>query len=457
MSKTEERTVEPEGKPTMARRRTLLSLIAAALAAAALIACSGAGPMPAAPDEERQTVTEKTGTAPPTETAETEVEEPQKASAPGQGSTAVHGGKTGTPQPSSVIKTSPAKARANAAGSTSAGTVSIEDIMENGLDNVGASPVHLAVRGTPVDGSARCQWRGIARTKDQRDDTVRMMIGLEPDEEMAHAEYLSVLFEVTVDTIQPDLPTVLKSNFESIARGGLSEEFQFLTCFADYSVTEYLLGTGPATITVAHDNLAESPSYALYSKAHAAGDYGTEALRTEEQHQDGMDVEAEETARINLPTGEEVVFLAPMGAHNAIAFEAWQSIAQWPTETDEEGTLHITRPELPEFEDDHEITLQDLRTRITAAASTDSFADDRVANASEPDTVLPGHRRLRRHHTRRRLGRDLHARNAARQWAYVKAQPPPETNEGLVSDCNALLQAKDMLEGTSEPELVQGS
>ena len=31
-----------------------------------------------------------------------------------------------------------------------------------------------------------------------------------------------------------------------------------------------------------------------------------------------------------------------MGAHHAIAFEAWQIVAQWPVTQDEDGTLSIT-------------------------------------------------------------------------------------------------------------------
>ena len=262
MSKTVNRTAAPESKTITSARRILLPIITAALMATVAMACSDTMPTPTAPTENRQTATEQRGTAPPTTTPRPTPQE----------TTAAQPRRTQKNQPVADNEPTPAKATANAAGSQSSDTVTIENILENGLANVGASPVHLALRATPVTESTRCQWRGIARTPQQRNDTVRMLLNLQPDEETPHPEYLSILFDTTADTIQPDLPTILKSNFESIARGGLSEEFLFLRCFIDYTITEYLLGTGPDTLTIAFDNLGESPSYHLYLKAHTAGD-----------------------------------------------------------------------------------------------------------------------------------------------------------------------------------------
>ena len=43
---------------------------------------------------------------------------------------------------------------------------SVEEVLEEGLHLAGASPVHLAVRGTADEGSLRCEWRGVARTNE---------------------------------------------------------------------------------------------------------------------------------------------------------------------------------------------------------------------------------------------------------------------------------------------------
>ena len=46
---------------------------------------------------------------------------------------------------------------------------SVEEVLEKGLALAEASPVHLAFRGSGAAGSVRCEWRGIARTPEQRD------------------------------------------------------------------------------------------------------------------------------------------------------------------------------------------------------------------------------------------------------------------------------------------------
>ena len=80
-----------------------------------------------------------------------------------------------------------------------------------------------------------------------------------------------------------------------------------------------------------------------------------------------------------------MVFLAPMGAHNAIAVEAWQAVAQGDLQTDDEGVVHAVRYGVPEGDPEYTQTLANLTTRITTAAVSDAFADDRLGNADELD------------------------------------------------------------------------
>ena len=46
---------------------------------------------------------------------------------------------------------------------------SVEEVLEKGLELSGASPVHLAFRGTAQSDTVRCGWRGVVRTLDQPD------------------------------------------------------------------------------------------------------------------------------------------------------------------------------------------------------------------------------------------------------------------------------------------------
>ena len=95
---------------------------------------------------------------------------------------------------------------------------------------------------------------------------------------------------MTLDTLDPDYRETAKANFLAIARGGESMDYLFLTCFADYAVTNFLLGTGttPTTVTVAYDRMDEAASYDLYVREHDTGTYGTEALKTRGEYEAGL-------------------------------------------------------------------------------------------------------------------------------------------------------------------------
>ena len=152
----------------------------------------------------------------------------------------------------------------------------VEEILEHGLRQGDASPVHVAFQGTPDVDSIRCDWRGIARTAAQRDDSVRYWLGLAPEDTLPHPAVVEILLMSALDAIEPPYIETAKSNFRAIARGGLSREYLFLTCFADYTVSSYLLGSGPTTITAAYDRMGEAASYELYVREHAAGGHGSD-------------------------------------------------------------------------------------------------------------------------------------------------------------------------------------
>ena len=156
----------------------------------------------------------------------------------------------------------------------------VEEILEAGLRLAGASPVHIALRGTASRESVRCAWRGIARTPTQRARTIRFWLGLEPGAAVPDALYVETLFTVTLDTLNPRFRETAKSNFLAIARGGLSTEYLFLACYADYAVSEHLLGSATSTLTVAYDRMGEAHSYELYLREHSDGSYGNEPPRS---------------------------------------------------------------------------------------------------------------------------------------------------------------------------------
>ena len=139
-------------------------------------------------------------------------------------------------------------------------TPTVEEVLEKGLRLAEASPVHLAVRGTGVSSSTRCDWRGIARTLAQREAAIRFWLGIAATDTVPSASFLEILFTVTLDTLDPEYKETAKSNFLAIARGGLSTEYLFLTCYVDFTASEYLLGAGPTTITLGYDRMGRSVS-----------------------------------------------------------------------------------------------------------------------------------------------------------------------------------------------------
>ena len=261
-------------------------------------------------------------------------------------------------------------------------TPTVEELLKDGLHLAGASPVHLAIRGTPAADSVRCAWRGVARTASQREEAIRFWLRLDATDPIPAAAYLETLFAAVLDTLNPDHRETAKANFLAIARGGESMDYLFLTCFADYAVTNFLLGTGttPTTVTVAYDRMDEAASYDLYVREHDSGTYGSDPLQTRGDYETGLQaqvVAAEKALSDEIGGREAVVFLAPMGAHNAIGFEAWQAVASWAVVTDDAGVVQAVRDDTPAGDPEHTQTLANLTSWTATAAGGDGIGSSR--------------------------------------------------------------------------------
>ncbi len=328
--------------------------------------------------------------------------------------------------------------------------------MAEGLHRAGASPVHLAIRGTPAASSVRCAWRGIARTAMQREDAIRFWFQLGATDAIPDLATLELLFTVTLDTLDPAYRETAKANFLAIARGGESMDYLFLTCFADYAVTGFLLGSGttPTTVTVAYDRRGEAAAYELYVREHESGTYGSDPLQTRGAYEAGLQaqvVAAEAALAAEIGGKEAVVFLAPMGAHNAIGFEAWQAVASWAVTTDDAGVVQAVRDDTPAGDPEHTQTLANLTSRITTAAAADGQSANRA-------TTLGG---LQQEY------RDLGAYGDitpgdGQTTTFTPAQAPaaptctngavipnPGDNRELIKDCETLLAVGHTLRGTT--------
>ena len=347
--------------------------------------------------------------------------------------------------------------RAGEAAAATGRESTVEELLAEGLGRAGASPVHLAIRGTPAADSVRCGWRGVARTAKQREAAIRFLLGLDADDPIPSVAYLETFFAVALDTWNPEYRETSKAHFLGIARGGESTDYLFLTCFADYAVTNFLLGSGttPTTVTVAYDRRAQARSYDLYVREHDSGTFGDAALAARGAYEASLQelvVAAEEELSAAIGGREAVVFLAPMGAHHAIGFEAWQAVAQWAVVTGDDGVVLAVRDDTPEGDPEHTQTLANLTSRITTAAAGDAHATTRVTTTGGLQTY---------YRTTLLAYADI-TPGDGQTTTFTPKQPPaaptctngtvfanPAANRELVKDCEALLAAKDTLRGTA--------
>ena len=80
-------------------------------------------------------------------------------------------------------------------------TPTVEEVLENGLDQLELSPTHIVVRGTGQSNSVRCEWHGVARTTDHREDTIRYWLGLDEDDDLPSPSEAKTKFMNYVDDV----------------------------------------------------------------------------------------------------------------------------------------------------------------------------------------------------------------------------------------------------------------
>ena len=257
----------------------------------------------------------------------------------------------------------------------------VEQLMESGWNNAGASPTYVIAQTSTIPETVRCNWHSLAMATTQREGIVRAWLNYTENEPLPDPTTISNDFNELVNLLDPRYRDSIRANFNHLAYGGVFDEGPVLACYADFTAT-YLLGNGPPVITVAYDHLAKTRSYDLYQKAHAAGRYGTATLMTKAEY------DAQEQATLNaakqqltdaLNNRSSIIFLAPMGAHYSIAIEAWQAIAQWDLQRDGD-TVNAVRYGAGPGDTDYSVPLDTMRSRITAAANSDAHAGKRIAN-----------------------------------------------------------------------------
>ena len=148
------------------------------------------------------------------------------------------------PRGLSSTSITPASSFVAAGSDFSIETASLEEILEKGYLASEQSPVHIAVRARALQGTLRCDWSGIARAAGQREEAIRFWLGIDDDTPLPSAEEVERRFMLYVNDMEPRFRLAWEANVSAMVGGGLSTEYVFLTCYADYTVNEYLVGAG---------------------------------------------------------------------------------------------------------------------------------------------------------------------------------------------------------------------
>ena len=144
-----------------------------------------------------------------------------------------------------------------------------------------------------------------------------------------------------------------------------------------------------------------------------------------------------------------VLFLVPLSAYDNISVEAWLAVAQWDLQ-DDAGTMRAVRYGVGEDNSEYQQALTNLKSRITTATSSDSFADERIASVSG----------LTQHYHDVGAYGDITPEDDDRS-TFAPAMPLPvqvckdgtsvgnTTETALIRDCSVLLDLKGTLAGTA--------
>ena len=290
---------------------------------------------------------------------------------------------------------------------------------------------------------------------EQRESQARFWLGITPTTPLPLPTELKRILLFILESVVEEAKARAESGILHLVAGGPSTEFYDLTCYADYIPSEYLVGSGPAKVTVLYSMNQNGISYNLYKKDHETGgwdDHDSE-LMTQENYQlteiDQPLADAQTELRNQVNGRKSVLLLAPAGAQRNISIEAWEATAQWDIQ-EQDGELLAVRYGIYEEHPEHTQTLQTLKNRISNAAATDAHANTRIANVSDLTQYY----------------RDIGAYDDippddGSDDTFMPAMPPPpfscdgttavgtDPDQGLVEDCNALLSMRDTLAGTA--------
>lgn len=268
----------------------------------------------------------------------------------------------------------------------------LEEVLEKGS---GWREVHvdIVLRGTAQPETFRCEWHGYAHSNADREAELRFLLKMPASDPLPSQSEAERELERQFASLWEYWPPDAIAEQKAYIDGGVVEGVDLrLYCFADYRVHEYILGNGPSVVTVAYYATLEYKSYPMYQemqryhREHLGSTYGEDYTETEYRAE--LASVAQEAVNLVTPvlgSRETVLLLAPVAAaqlDRSIAVEGWGVLAMYDLQMGEDGTISAVAYGVPDGHLEHTQTLANLKSRITTAAASDAFADDRIENVS---------------------------------------------------------------------------
>ncbi len=244
------------------------------------------------------------------------------------------------------------------------------------------------------------------------------------------------------------------------------EGVQYIKCFADLQVREYILGTGPTSLSVEIDHFFYGPEQLMLGYADLVEDTTPTALEAAEWHRRVM--ENSVRRQDGLFTKELIHFLAPSHDLNMVAFKAWGQTS-WGLERTEDDAILAIHPQRETFRSfapalytQHrstlEIPLATFKTMVQNADRARRTANGGRIVPADHNELAPGATIPMLLQDANKLEQYFRGIGAYNQLnSQPKTAPPacglgavtnPSTNGWLMQACISLLEAKDSLRGT---------
>lgn len=215
----------------------------------------------------------------------------------------------------------------------------VETMMERGFFGGSEEGADIALRGRAAPGTVRCGLYGSVYGLKHREDLLRSLLDLAEEEPLPGRDGVMEGIENSLGGMAESYRPKFRAKYTAMVDGLPFEGERTIVCFMDLLVDEYLVGEGPARVTLSYDYLFPFLAYELavtefgYGGADGPSEEEYSALIDEAlmSHRDGLE---------DFVAGRETVaLLSPLAVTGNARIEGWMVVAQWDLQLASEGAI----------------------------------------------------------------------------------------------------------------------